>query len=73
MNDYLNQSIDELADEALEGILLVIEDQLYYDPKKDASYEFKVEFDGFGYLTIDQLLELDSESILKIASQIYGS
>lgn len=69
MSNYEAACVDEMALAALESILLVVEDQLYYDPRKDNPKEFRI---GIEDLTVDDLDELNNEEIFRIHSLIYG-
>lgn len=69
MSNYEAACVNEMALAALESILLVVEDQLYFDPSKDNPKEFKI---GIEDLTVDDLDELDNEEIFRIHSLIYG-
>lgn len=69
MSNYEAACVDEMALAALESILLVVEDQLYFDPSKDNPKEFKI---GIEDLTVDDLDELDNDEIFRIHNMIYG-
>ena len=69
MSNYEAACVDEMALAALESILLVVEDQLYFNPRKDDPKEFKI---GIEDLTVDDLDELDNDEIFRIHSLIYG-
>ena len=69
MSNYEAACVNEMALAALESILLVVEDQLYFDPRKDNPKEFKI---GIEDLTVDDLDELDNDEIFRIHSLIYG-
>ena len=69
MSNYEAACVDEMALAALESILLVVEDQLYYDPRKDDPRKFKI---GIEDLTVDDLDELDNDEIFRIHNMIYG-
>ena len=68
MSNYEAACVDEMALAALESILLVVEDQLYFDPHKDDPREFKI---GIEDLTVDDLDELDNDEIFRIHNLIY--
>jgi hypothetical protein len=69
MSNYEAACIDEMALAALESILLVVEDQLYFDSRRDDPKEFKI---GIEDLTVDDLCELNNDEIFRIHSLIYG-
>ena len=69
MSNYEAACVNEMALAALESILLVVEDQLYFDPSKDNPKEFKI---GIEDLTVDDLDELNNDEIFRIHSLIYG-
>ena len=69
MSNYEAACVNEMALAALESILLVVEDQLYFDPSKDNPREFKI---GIEDLTVDDLDELNNDEIFRIHSLIYG-
>ena len=69
MSNYEAACIDEMALAALESILVVVEDQLHFNPHKDNPREFKI---GIEDLTVDDLDELDNDEIFRIHSKIYG-
>ena len=69
MSNYEAACVDEMALAALESILLVVEDQLSFDPSKDNPKEFRI---GIEDLTVDDLDELDNDEIFRIHNMIYG-
>lgn len=69
MSNYEAACIDEMALAALESILLVVEDQLYFDSRRDDPKEFKI---GIEDLTVDDLCELNNDEIFRIHNLIYG-
>lgn len=69
MSNYEAACVNEMALAALESILLVVEDQLYFNPQRDDPKEFKI---GIENLTVDDLDELNNDEIFRIHNLIYG-